>query len=237
MWPDRRARRLGFAFSLAAFACVAAAGACREAAAPGAPVLIGRDTAALFQTSSLSYTLAGDEHGWSGQIAYAFTNRTQDSVSFVNCHGDTQLEIEKFDGGRWRTVWAPAMPLCLSPPRVVAPGESLMDTVSVQAAYPGQDWHPSATAEQLTGVHRIVWRDVVHGYRMPSEAASSFGTRLPLSQRVSNPFRLAVAARAALSSGDLAAPRYLGATISTIVLRPSRSDRTTHTVSPRIALS
>src|SRR5690554_6103745 len=104
-----------------------AVAACSHSTAPVVP--LDRDSDALFQTDSLTYTLRTGTRDWTGSIAIEFTNRTDRTVAFVNCNGQTAIVMQQRVGNEWRDVWGPATADCLSPPITVAPGAVLRDTL------------------------------------------------------------------------------------------------------------
>lgn len=87
----------------------------------------------------------------------------------------------------WETAWSPFLNLCLSPPIVIEPGETVAFTLHVFGGLPGGDLWPKFDSDDPSGVYRIVWDGAVFGY---SEDAPSFGRPVPLEQRVSNAFTL-----------------------------------------------
>jgi hypothetical protein len=146
---------------------------------------VDRDQFALFQTDSLHYRLSAKSHGYEGRIAYTFTNRTQAPVYIVNCNGITSLWMEKWIDGRWMPAWSPVIPACLSPPIVVQPNATYNAGIFVFSGYPGTRSHPQFSVPVITGVYRVVWKDVLSSYQ---DRAYPFGAPIPLEMRVSNRF-------------------------------------------------
>ena len=155
---------------------------------PGAVPELSRDTAAFFQTDSLSYVLRAGVAGYSAVISAVFTNRTAATVFIVNCNGETQLRLEKFVDGAWLPVWFPVVPACLSPPIVVAKDGSYRTQISIFGGYPGTNAFPKFAVEDPSGVYRAVWADVLSSY----QPSNPFGDPLPLAARTSNRFGLTV---------------------------------------------
>jgi hypothetical protein len=151
-----------------------------------------RDTATAFQTESLSYTLISTQSSLETRIAFVFTNPTPAPVYIVNCKGTTSLRLEKQSGDKWVPAWSPVIPLCLSAPIVVQPGQRYSGVVHVSAGHPSNNLYPKFAVDPVPGVYRIVWRDVLRTY---DDRANPFGEPLPLEQRVSNRFRLRVDSR------------------------------------------
>lgn len=151
-----------------------------------------RDAAAAFQTDQLSYTLSSTRSGLEGKITFVFTNPTSAPVYIVNCRGATSLRLEKQSGDTWVPAWSPVIPLCLSAPVVVQPGQQYSGVVHVSAGHPSNNLYPKFVLDPVPGVYRIVWADVLRTY---DDQAYPFGEPLPLEQRVSNRFQLHVAPR------------------------------------------
>lgn len=158
---------------------------------PADPTVPSRDAVA-FQTDSLSYTLLSASVGLEGKIAFVFTNPTSAPVYIVNCRGATSLRLEKQSGDTWVPAWSPVIPLCLSAPIVVQPGQQYAGVVHVFGGYPSTAMHPRFVVDSVPGVYRIVWADVLRTY---NNRTYPFGEPLPLEQRVSNRFQLRVASR------------------------------------------
>lgn len=150
-----------------------------------------RDASALFQTDSLGYTLAAGDRGYSGVIGVQFTNRTGQTVYFVNCNGATGVRLEKRIGDQWQSVWSPVLSACLSPPITVQPGATRDFRIAVFGGYPGSNTAPQFTVADIAGDYRAVWPDALRSYqdRLP------FGEPLALAHRVSNTFVLRVEPR------------------------------------------
>jgi hypothetical protein len=182
-------RRHVFTISVA-LAALALLPACRDAVAPRDPATgaaaLTRETAPLFQTGSLSYTLVAGSHGYEGEIDVRFTNRTAGTVFFVNCSGATSLSLEKRILGAWVAVWTPVLQHCLSQPITVPPGGTYDSRIGVFGGYPGSNAWPQFVVTNVAGSYRLVWHDALRSYqdRLP------FGVPLALEHRVSNRFEL-----------------------------------------------
>ncbi len=163
------------------------------AAAPVVPVgpAITRDTGAAFQTDSVGYTLRAGASGYEGRLGVVFTNRTSATVYIVNCGGATQLRLEKLVGGEWKYAWAPYIPMCLSPPITVAPGDAYRTSVQIFGGYPGSRTYPQFEVADIAGVYRAVWLNVLNSY----QDRAPFGEVLPAELRVSNRFTLSLEPR------------------------------------------
>lgn len=151
---------------------------------PIAPV-VTRDSAALFQTDSLVYTMRTD-HDVTGDIGVALTNRTTGPLYIVNCSGSTGLALEKRVDGRWQYAWSPVIPLCLSPPIIVPVGGTYRTRVYINGAPPESGTRPQWLGGDVAGEYRLVWQQVLSSY----DDRAPFGELLPLEARVSNRFTL-----------------------------------------------
>lgn len=151
-----------------------------------APAPLTRDTAAMFQTDSLAYTLHTGTIGYQGDVGVTLTNRTAGTIYIVNCGGSTSVQLEKRVGVAWQGVWSPAIPLCLSPPITVPVGGAYRTRISIFGGYPGTNTFPQFLVADVTGEYRAVWGSVLSTYqdRLP------FGETLPLESRTSNRFTL-----------------------------------------------
>lgn len=159
---------------------------------------VSRDTGAAFQTDSLTIHLAktamatgtGVANVYSGAVTATFTNPLPDTAFVVNCNGFSMVFLEKLVNTSWVTVWSPVIPACLSPPIVIKPGAQRATGVYVFAAAKGSrvGAMPIGT-DTVPGIYRLEFQDYVSPYR----DTFPFGTVLPLSQRVTNRFRILVA--------------------------------------------
>lgn len=172
--------------SLLVLATLAATGACSSYD----PLVEDRDTSALFQTDSLSYTLDAGNIGYTGAIGVQFTNRTADTTYFVNCNGATGVKLQKLVNGEWRDAYSPVRNDCLSPPITAPPGGTANLPIGVFSGYPGSNSFPKFSVD-IPGVYRAVWTAAVTSYqdRLP------FGQPLPFEQRISNRFALRLSPR------------------------------------------
>lgn len=150
------------------------------------------DTAALFQTDSLAYTLRAGSVGYQADVGVTLTNRTTGTIYIVNCSGSTGVQLEKRVGIAWQGVWSPAIPLCLSPPITVPVGSTYRTRISIFGGYHGTNSYPQFSVADVTGEYSAVWDSVLSTYedRLPS-----FGEPLPPEWRTSNRFTLAAEPR------------------------------------------
>lgn len=108
-------------------------------------------------------------------IPYTFMNRTGSTVFLSNCLGGFTLILEMQRAGEWVNAWSPAQCLMASPDIVIEPDEVYPDTVWAMGT-PDELIPPPDESTP----YRIVW----HAGHFSS------GQRLPLEERVSNPFTL-----------------------------------------------
>jgi hypothetical protein len=187
-FDDFPALRLRRQLLLMAAASLVLAGACSgDPATPdGADFLRApsRD-AAPFQTDALEYALLRNDIGYHMQIGVEYTNLTGVTSYFVNCNGATALALEKWIDDAWVAVWWPVLPECLSAPIEVRPGERWTTEVHVFGGLPGTDYYPQFDTQDLPGVYRLRWTQLLRTYdpdRYP------FGELLALAHTVSNRF-------------------------------------------------
>jgi hypothetical protein len=159
---------------------LAASPGCREASAP-------RGGAAPIHTDAAAYQLEAGSTGYAATIAFVFTNPRQASVYVVNCGGTAPPGLEKFVDGAWIRAWSAIVPLCLSPPIVIAAGQDYHGQLRLFAGYPTNNAYPKFDTRQISGEYRLVWYGVLTSY---DDRAYPFGEQLPLEQRVSEPFTL-----------------------------------------------
>jgi len=146
-----------------------------------------RDTGALLQTAALRYELRRDELGYRVTIPWAFHNATGDTVWVPNCDGDVRPLLQVERNGAWFDAWTPFAGTCASPPVVVAPGDSLADTLHVFGGAAGSNLVPAFAFEEVEGVYRLLWHRALSAW---DGASVDPADALPVAQRVSNRFLL-----------------------------------------------
>ncbi len=156
--------------------------ACNAQVTPRPP-----DAASPIRTDRAEYTARRVADGVEVEIPFTYTNRTGRTVYVVNCNGIAPPGLQKRVDGEWMRAWSAAVPLCLSPPIVIGAGRTYTDTLRVFAGTPSSGVAPVLEVEEVEGVYRLVWENVVHDY---DDARPGFGEPLPLEARISNPFRL-----------------------------------------------
>jgi len=157
------------------------------------PVSIGvpRDTDAPIQTDRSQYVAKRVSQGVEFTIPFTFTNTTSETVFLPNCRVSGKIDLDmilqkQVDGG-WRTVWSPITRLCLSPPVLIAPQETYVDTLRGFGGRPGEPVAPELQVQEVEGVYRLVWTQLRGGFR-PERYPQ--GDTLPLALKVSNAFEL-----------------------------------------------
>ena len=113
-----------------------------------------------------------------GRIPYTFTNRTGSRIFLSNCLGGFGHGLEMQHAGEWNAVWDSVTCLMTSPDIVIQPDEVYADTVLALISPDDLVPPPNASTQ-----FRIVWH-VGH--------FAGGGGPLPLEERVSNPFTLAL---------------------------------------------
>ena len=147
-----------------------------------------RDTGALFQTDSLSYTLV-DVGAWQANIGIQFTNKTAATTYFANCNGYSALHLEKFVDAAWKHAWLAIIPSCASLPVAVEPNATYSPRIQLVAGHAGSNVGQQFELEPIDGIYRIVWT------RTPSTVRddANLENLLALEQRISNRFLLKTA--------------------------------------------
>ena len=178
-------RRARAAIPLAAAAWLAACQPGADDAPPGESAT-GAPTH-HFTVDSAGYTLRRDGDALATSIGFVFRNRLADTVSVVNCNGHVVMNLEKRVGEGWEPVWHGMTNACLSPPLVIAPGDSLAGRIEVSGADPGHPSLPVFETAELDGEFRLAW----YQPRLRYDAErGNLGDTLALADRVTTPFRL-----------------------------------------------
>lgn len=142
-----------------------------------------------FQTDSASYTLHVRSVWYETLIGVVFHNRNRGNVYFVNCGGSTGVILQKLVGTEWTDAWSPVSLFCLSPPIVVPPGGEFRTSITVVSGLPGTNYYPRFTVADVAGTYRAQFTRALVSYDARKQ---TFGKPLPLSDRVSNSFTIAV---------------------------------------------
>lgn len=146
---------------------------------------------AAFQTNAPEYTLTATSIGYEGDVGFVFTNPNDSPAYIVNCNGATSVRLEKLVEGTWLAAWAPIIPLCLSPPIVVAGGAQYQGVVRVVDCSFRVTCAPKFTVSDIPGQYRLVWNQILTSF---DDRKHPFGEPLPLEQRTSNTFMISTGA-------------------------------------------
>jgi hypothetical protein len=148
----------------------------------------GRDVEPLIHTDATAYQLSFNGHGFTTMIPYVFDNRTDASVHLHNCNGAFAQKLERLERGKWVVAWYPALPLCLSAPIVVDPGDTFATELRVWGARPNQNFGPAFDVADPSGTYRLVWDAAAWSRQNGSQPVEP----MPLEYRISNRFVLTV---------------------------------------------
>lgn len=146
-----------------------------------------RDSDPPLQTSRLVYELRSTDQGLEAEIPFTYTNETGRTVYVVNCNKIAPPALEKQVDGEWVHAWSAVVPLCLSAPIVIGPGQMHKNTIAFFAGHPSNNVYPKFRVDEVEGIYRLVWHDVVHNY---NPDRPGFGDPLVLEERISNAFLL-----------------------------------------------
>ncbi|MCY3808148.1 MAG: hypothetical protein OXG58_01710 [Gemmatimonadetes bacterium] len=119
---------------------------------------------------------------YAADIPYTFTNRTGSMVFLYNCHGGFDRRLEMQHAGGWKEIWSSAFCLLLHSDIAIKPDEVYADTASPLIS-PDTLVPPPHASTQF----RIVW----HAAHF-AEGEDGGKELIPLEERVSNPFTLAL---------------------------------------------
>ncbi len=156
----------------------------RPPAGPAAPHLV---------VPQLEHDVRVDEWFYDTEIPFRYENRTTDTLVLTGCRPPNPPVLEWWDGTRWRMAFPHIELDCLSSPFVIPPGRVIHDTVHVRVsqdsiAPDGHRVSPYWLASRGVGEYRLVWPLQTQA---PLAARAYHGGSLrPLSERVSNTFRL-----------------------------------------------
>lgn len=138
-------------------------------------------------TDRTSYTLERGSHGWETEIRVEYENRTNGTISLVNCKGAYSLQLERWDGGEWVHAWSPTLPMCLSPPIEIGASRTYSDQVRVFGGFPDNRAHFRFEVDEVDGTYRLV---ITSAYREYDHDGPPWGDEVPLEHRISNTFEL-----------------------------------------------
>lgn len=173
--------------SVLAIASAGSASCAREAVAPTPSSSLGTSEDAPVVTNATRYDLQPVTNGWRGSIRYTFINKTQRTVSLLNCNGQYSVRLEQRQASGWVNAWAPAVQECLSPPLQLEPGASLPGEIQIFAGRAGSNVYPQFSVPQIDGVYRLVIESAYFDY---DHSGPPWGDVLPIEKRVSSPFEI-----------------------------------------------
>jgi hypothetical protein len=129
------------------------------------------------------------------EVSVRFTNPRSDTAYIALWRGgEPMVDLQKWVAGSWVVAWrGPAALTLREAPVPVPPGASWEYDLYVVAGDPaGRIW-PRFTVEPEApaGIYRAVFTEIVLSY---DEESGKPGRPIPVGQRVSNPFRLVLAA-------------------------------------------
>ncbi|PAP77876.1 hypothetical protein [Rubrivirga marina] len=120
------------------------------------------------------------------EVPFEIRNTTGGPLYRVGCRRPPKPVLEKLEGGQWVTAYSTGELLCLSPPFVVASGETGRDTLQVYGHLSGQDTLPEFRTE-VEGTYRLQ----LELYSSLTNEQAPLGEALvPLADRVSNTFEV-----------------------------------------------
>jgi hypothetical protein len=145
---------------------------------------------------ALEYELRDDSQVYHATIPFRYTNRTPDTLVLTGCNPPPRPVLEWWNGTEWRFAFHHIELGCLSSPFVIPPGTIIEDTlrlrVSRDSVLPdGHGVNPYWLASRTVGEYRLNWP--LQSQAPLAERRRFHGGPLrPLSERVSNTFRLRV---------------------------------------------
>jgi hypothetical protein len=180
---------------VAVLASVAADTGCTRSADPSndstahASRAVDPNDRAPIATSDSVYVLKRDGVVLSASIPIRFTNQSPDTLYLVNCNGAITPEYEKQEGATWKPFLHTVTNGCLSSPITIAPNATLVDTMMLAGALPGNNAGPAFASSDVAGTYRIVMRNVRWHY---DPSRPQFGDTVATHYLLSNVFRLTV---------------------------------------------
>ena len=142
------------------------------------------------------YAVGGDSEMYRADIPFRYTNRTVDTLVISQCRPPAPPRLEWWNGSQWRPAFEPGSLLCGLSAFVIPPATVIEDTLRLDVARdsigPGGGLiRPFWEASHRVGEYRLVWP--VQNQASPIKRNDGRGGGLrPLSERVSNTFRLRI---------------------------------------------
>jgi hypothetical protein len=140
------------------------------------------------------YEVRDDGQVYHAQIPFRYTNRTLDTLVLTGCNPPPRPLLEWWNGTEWHFAYDQIALGCRSSPFVIPPGTVIDDTlrlrVSPDSVRPdGRAVIPYWVASRTVGEYRLTWP--LRSQASPADRRRLHGGPLrPLSERVSNTFRL-----------------------------------------------
>jgi hypothetical protein len=139
------------------------------------------------QTSATVYQLRRHPAGVATEIVYTYTNSSGAPIYLVNCNGDVSPSLQREQAGKWEDAWSPIMNECLSPAVVIPAGGTYSDTLRMFVDSNHGDFYNDLVSSDGNRHYRLVWHQALSSF---DSRGYPFGEKVPIEQRVSNPFVL-----------------------------------------------
>ena len=156
---------------------------------PRAPPLVVTDSSLALKVGEWSYR---------ADIPFRYTNRSRHTAAIPGCRPPGPPELQWWDGSRWAPAYDVIESACLSPPFLIAPGAFVVDTLRVVVSRDGtgptgRPFEPAWRGPRTSADYRLVW-DLHDAAPRSTRDRYRVGPLRPLAARVSNTFRLTLAA-------------------------------------------
>lgn len=136
-------------------------------------------------TDRAVYHLVARPEMYEFTMAFTYKNPLRAAVQLPGCGLFGSPYLQRWVDGEWIDAWYAVEQSCaIEPPIELGPGEALTDTIVVHSGRVDY-MMPKFRIEPIEGFYRLVLANVER-----SAASSSAGQPIPLSQRVSAPFRI-----------------------------------------------
>jgi hypothetical protein len=167
-------------------ACSLAVTACASTTDLLAPAAQLGDGETWLRTDATSYTVTAEPTMHTATIGVTYTNPLPRAVAVPACHRHYMPVLQKLVAGEWVTAFQWVELMCITPPLVIARGETYAFAFPIQAYPRGSNSHPQFQVESIPGTYRLIWFVAVHDPR----ADAGLGEPLPFELTVSNTFEL-----------------------------------------------
>lgn len=151
---------------------------------------VAKDSDPAISTDRERYVLRAGEFGPEVAIVARFRAPEDRAVYVMNCNGAISSRLQRQVGDGWVDAWAATVNGCLSEPIAIAAGGNHTATVLVRPRS-GAVLYPGGKQDGMIeeGTYRLVWDRVLTSF---NRQARPVGPELPLTQRISNSFQVAV---------------------------------------------